>query len=237
MRSADYGTDAPGVIRNLLLCSMAALLVFLFAPRVVIGNVIIETGGFIWMSISCGTPAILMLLYSRFGKFKHRDAMLALVEWEGNEQVLDIGTGRGLLAIGAAKKLSTGNVTGIDIWNREDLSNNSEVNTMENARLEGVADRVRVISMDARKLEFADESFNIIVSNLCLHNIYDTDEREKALREIVRVLKKGGTGLICDFQHVSEYEKIFSASGLRVEKIRGSVLATFPPLTTLRISK
>jgi predicted nicotinamide N-methyase len=42
-----------------------------------------------------------------------------------NGQVLDVGTGRGLLLIAAAKKLSgSGRAVGIDIWKASDLSEN-----------------------------------------------------------------------------------------------------------------
>jgi arsenite methyltransferase len=39
--------------------------------------------------------------------------MLNIISWTGNEQVLDIGTGKGLLMIGAAKRLITGKSTGL----------------------------------------------------------------------------------------------------------------------------
>ena len=49
------------------------------------------------------------------------------INWrcKGEEKVLDVGCGRGLLAIGAAKRLKAGKVTGIDVWNPEVLSGNS----------------------------------------------------------------------------------------------------------------
>jgi cyclopropane fatty-acyl-phospholipid synthase-like methyltransferase len=62
-----------------------------------------------------------MLLYARWGKFRHRDRMLNMVSWRGGEQVLDVGTGRGLLLIGAARRLSTGKSTGIDVWSAKDF--------------------------------------------------------------------------------------------------------------------
>ena len=45
-----------------------------------------------------------MLVYSKWGKFRHRDRMLNMIAWRGDEHVLDVGTGRGLLIIGAAKR-------------------------------------------------------------------------------------------------------------------------------------
>ena len=50
------------------------------------------------------------------GKFRARDALLNAVRGGGDEQVLDVGCGHGLMLIGAAKRLSSGHATGIDIW-------------------------------------------------------------------------------------------------------------------------
>jgi arsenite methyltransferase len=80
--------------------------------------------------------AVLMVVYSRYGKFRHRDLMLQRVKWRGDEAVLDVGTGRGLMMIGAAKKLTTGKSVGIDIWSSKDLSGNSMQATLRNAAIE-----------------------------------------------------------------------------------------------------
>ncbi|MBW4443378.1 MAG: 50S ribosomal protein L11 methyltransferase [Plectolyngbya sp. WJT66-NPBG17] len=70
--------------------------------------------------------------------------MLNLIEWQGDETVLDIGTGRGLLMIGAAKRLTTGKAIGSDIWNAEDLTGNSIENMLKNAELEDVKDKIEI---------------------------------------------------------------------------------------------
>ena len=54
-----------------------------------------------------------MIAYAERCKFQHRDRMVALVQWRGDEHVLDFGTGRGLPLIAAAKRLITGRATGI----------------------------------------------------------------------------------------------------------------------------
>ncbi len=95
-----------------------------------------------------------MLLYAKWGKFRHRDKMLNMLRWRGDERVLDVGTGRGLLLIGAARRLTTGTATGIDIWSTKDLSGNSLARTQTNIDVEGVQDKVDLKSDDARKLSF-----------------------------------------------------------------------------------
>jgi len=172
-----------------------------------------------------------------FGKFRHRDRMLKYIEWTGKEQVLDVGTGKGLLMIGAAKKLTTGKCTGIDIWNAEDLSGNNLQNAMNNAIAEGVADKIEILNENAMEMSFADNTFNVILSNLVIHNIYNKEGRKKACNEIGRVLKPGGIAIISDFRHVKEYETNFKAVGFETLRHPADYLTTFPPLDILEVRK
>src|SRR5579872_5940658 len=154
-RKPDYGIDAPGVLRNFGVLGVVALLLSYFCPDIVIGPVRFKAAiSFFWMSVAFMAEFVLMLIYVKHGKFVHRDRILRLTPWRGDEQVLDVGTGRGLLMIGAAKKLTTGRSIGIDIWNAEDLSDNKMENTLHNAELEGVKDKIEVRSEDVRKLTF-----------------------------------------------------------------------------------
>ncbi len=62
-----------------------------------------------------------MIWDSKVGKLWSRDRQLDGLKLRGDELVLDVGCGRGLLLIGAAKRLTTGKAVGVDIWNAEDL--------------------------------------------------------------------------------------------------------------------
>ena len=66
-----------------------------------------------------------MVLSSRVVKIKVSERIIDSMPWRGDEKVLDVGCGRGLFLIGAAKSLTTGKATGVDIWQSEDLSNNT----------------------------------------------------------------------------------------------------------------
>ncbi|HYV90734.1 MAG TPA: class I SAM-dependent methyltransferase [Chitinophagales bacterium] len=237
MKKIDYGIDAPGVIRNLFIFSAIGFIVALFFPVIKLGPVVINASSFVWLGIACGLTGIWMLVYSMYGKLRHRNRILNMIAWKGNEMVLDVGTGRGLLMIGAAKKLTTGKSTGIDIWNAEDLTKNNIENTINNAVLEGVKDRVEVKNENAMSMSFTDETFDVVISNLCLHNIYNADGRKKACDEIARVLKKEGTGIISDFRHMKEYQMNFRQAGLMTEFFGASYFTTFPPLAILKIRK
>ena len=145
--------------------------------------------------------------------------MLDGFAWRGDESVLDVGCGRGLLLIGAAKRLKTGKATGVDIWQSEVLSGNNPDAALRNAKAEGVGNRVKIESADARKLPFGASSFDVVVSSLAIHNISSSPERAKALREIARVLKPGGRVAIFDIFHTSEYAKVLQQLGLADVKL------------------
>jgi arsenite methyltransferase len=234
----DYGIDAPGVIRNLSLVAIAILIVAMVFPRVSVGSVVFLLRPMAWtIAPAFALGALLMLIYAKQGKFQHRDRMLSLISWAGSETVLDVGTGRGLLMIGAAKRLSTGRSVGIDIWSGKDLSGNTPENARHNAHLEGVGERVEIRSEDATRMTFADNSFDVILSNLCLHNIPHKKSRAKACREIVRVLKPGGVALISDFIHLGEYADAFRGAGAQANRAGWFWLDTFPPMGILRVTK
>jgi arsenite methyltransferase len=234
---ADYGVDAPGVIRNLLGSGVAVLVLCLVWHTIKVGPVtFILYPNLLWTAGSLAAGGILMLLYSKVGKFRHRDRMLDQVKWTGAERVLDAGTGRGLLLIGAAKRLSTGRATGIDIWNAEDLTGNNSQNLERNISIERVGAKTDVVNVDVQKMTFADATFDVIVSLACLHNIYNAPGRAEACRQIARVLKPGGVALISDFRSIGEYVKAFQAAGLSVQKLPLG-MATFPPMRILRVTK
>ena len=162
-----------------------------------------------------------MIWSSRVAKLGLRDRLLDSVGLRGDEKVLDVGCGRGLLLIGAAKRLQTGKATGIDIWSTEDLSGNSPDAAKQNAKLEGVADRVRIENGDARKLVYPDKSYDVVVSSLAIHNIPGHTERDQAVREMWRVLKPGGRLLIFDIFHTGDYARVLRESGAQDVELSG----------------
>lgn len=232
----DYGVDAPAALRNLFIFGFLCLILAKVARQPIqIGNVILQLGGmFLWTGVALVVEGFLYLLYVKVGKMHHRDYMLAFHEWRGDEQVLDVGCGRGLLLIGAAKRLGAGGrATGIDIWSTVDMGGNAMAATQKNIELEAVEAWCSLMTGGAQEMPFADASFDLIVSNLCLHNIYDKVTRQRALAEIVRVLKPGGEVLISDYKLTSEYASYLQAEGLVVAKKRGSFWTTFPPLAVV----
>src|SRR5262249_46711936 len=162
----------------------------------------------------CWLNAGVMLYYSKVAKVHARERFLDLVPWRGDETVLDVGCGRGLLLIGAARRLTTGKAMGIDVWQNVDLSGNRPEATIENARREGVTERVEVKDGDARQLPFDARSFDVVVSGMALHNIPDASGREQAIREIARVLKPGGHVALMDIGYTKDYLRVLRDCGL-----------------------
>lgn len=232
----SYGIDAAPVIRNLTIIGIV-LLILSAAAYAASGVFQYIFPTLMWTGIFLVISAVLMLLYALFGKFHHRERILKMIDWKGDEQVLDVGTGRGLLMIGAAKLLDTGHAYGIDIFKASDLSGNDIENTRKNMELEGVASRTEVRNEDAREMTFADEKFDVILSNLCLHNIPDDEGRAKACREIARVLKPGGIALISDFQKTKKYAATFREAGLAVEVYGPYLFSTYPPLRIVKAQR
>src|SRR6202140_1102633 len=165
------------------------------------------------IALACAGVAWFKIRSSRDGKLRLREQLLDQLALKGDERVLDIGCGRGLLAIGAAKRLKTGKVTGIDVWNPQDLSGNSAEAARENAKAEGVADRVRFDTGDARKLVYPDGFFDAVTSSNALHTLDGDREREQALREMLRVLKPGGRLVIFDTAETDYYAEVLRECG------------------------
>src|SRR5205085_10830956 len=124
--------------------------------------------------------------------------VLDRLDLRGGERILDLGCRRGAVLLLAAQHLPTGRAVGVDLWRRVDQSGNSPDATRRNALAEGVADRVELHTADMTALPFGDDSFDVVVSSLAIHNIPGRAGREKAVSEAVRVLRPGGRLLIAD---------------------------------------
>jgi arsenite methyltransferase len=110
------------------------------------------------------------------------------------------------------------------------MGGNSEAATRHNLELEGISDRCTLVEGPAQEMSFPDGAFDVILSNLCLHNIYDRNMRRQAVQQIVRVLKPGGVAILSDYKLTGEYAEQLRQADLLVERLWGNILYTFPPL-------
>ena len=207
----NYGIDAPGVRRGMLIAGCGG-----FAVAVLVEAIGFPASLAKWISILgfiVAAYGLFMGTYmtyrSRIGKLRTREELLdmaaVLRPWSGEEIVLDVGCGRGLMLVGAARRLKTGQAVGIDLWRVEDQADNSPEAAQANARCEGVADRVRIDTGDARKLPYSDASFDVVLSHWVVHNLPDAADRLLALDEMLRVLRPGGVIVLADIANMAQY--------------------------------
>ena len=131
------------------------------------------------------------------GKLRIWERELDRAGLQGDEQLLDLGCGRGAVLITAARRLPAGRALGADRWTK-DQSRNSPEATLANAAAAGVADRVEVHTADMTALPFQDGSFDMVTSAMAIHNVRSPDDRYRAVDEAMRVLRPGGQLLIAD---------------------------------------
>jgi len=167
MKKPRYGIDAPNIILSFILGGLVAIslsaLLFHFSWLV--------SFCFLLMGVVFLTEGIWMIMSSLKGKFIAADTVISHLNLKGNEKILDMGCGRGLLMIRAAKQLKEGKAYGIDIWRRQDLSNNQAEKALKNIQLEGVEGRAEILNGDMRELPFDDILFDCVVASLAIHNI------------------------------------------------------------------
>ena len=233
MKPASYGIDAPGVVR----ANIAFGVVFALAagagfawPRLV--PLWVLTGA-AFLGALCFFYAAVMLWSSLVSKKRLCERLVTALALGGDECVLDAGCGRGLALIACAKKLTSGKAVGVDLWAAKDQSNNNPQATLANAAAEGVADRVTVETGDITKLPFPDASFDAIISMIVLHNIPSRDGRDRALRELVRVLKPGGRMVIFDLLHTARYAQVLRDAGITVQVLSRNFLWLLPSRSLL----
>lgn len=240
MSRADYGIDAPPVVRNLAIGGVASLIVgiaalrFLFEPRwlaLIIGYWGMFTGAIMLLQ------PILMIWSSKVGKLRMRKTLIDSLNLKGNETVLDVGCGRGLLLNEAARRLTSGKAIGVDLWQSEDQSGNRPEVTLENARAEGVAERVEVRTGDMRELPLPDQSVDVVISSMAIHNVREKEGRVQAIREINRVLKPGGQISLLDFLATDEYLATFQSLGWKDVQRSGLSFGMIPPVRMVRGKK
>ena len=233
MSRADYGIDAPPVVRNLGLGGMALVIVgVLFFKLTSIPHLLSLILGY-WGIFAGGSmllTSLLMVWSSKVGKLRKREMLIRSLKLKGNETVLDVGCGRGLLLNEAAKHLPHGKVIGVDLWQTMDQSGNKPEVTLANARAEGVAERVEVKTGDMRELPIPDVSVDAVVASLSIHNIPTKEGRIKAIQEIHRVLKPGGQIALLDFMATDEYLASYQALGWEVVDRSGPSFWMFPPV-------
>jgi ubiquinone/menaquinone biosynthesis C-methylase UbiE len=102
-------------------------------------------------------------------------------------KILDIGCGNGYTTEIVSNSFPKSSFIGLDFC--DDLLNIAKSRSIPNCQFQ---------KGDVRKLDFEDNSFDIIYTERCLINIRDWEEQKKALNEIKRVLKPHGVFIMIE---------------------------------------
>ena len=147
------------------------------------------------------------------------DLVIKSLDGEIQGNVLDIGSGNGILAIRLAQAYPTAQVTGVDYWGKNWEYSKSVCD--ENARLAGVEERIRFQKGDAAALNIPDSSFGAVVSNLTFHEVKTVPQKRELVKEALRALRPGGSFAFVDlfydskyYGDISEFESFLRGLGL-----------------------
>jgi ubiquinone/menaquinone biosynthesis C-methylase UbiE len=164
--------------------------------------------------------AAVYLHATRRGKFHIWSELLEELQLRGDEYALDMGCGRGAVMAMLARLVPRGHVVGLDLWRTEDQSGNNPEVTQRNLEAEGVAERCELKTGDMLAMPFEDNTFDLVVSSLAIHNIDERDLRNHAHRlqavsEAARVLKPGGRLVITDLLWTRRYAQHLRHLGMQ----------------------
>ena len=153
--------------------------------------------------------------------FLRRDALLRLLDPAPGERVLEVGPGTGYYTLEVARHLEPGGQ--IDAL---DLQQAMLDEMMRRARAGGLSNVVPVQG-DAQRMPFPDATFDVVFLVATLGEVPD---RDRALRELRRVLKPGGRLIVGEGQPdphmvpLAELQRGVGAAGLHYERHEGGRL-------------
>ena len=208
----SYGIDAPYV----------PIVFIVIAVLFVVGA---ATGIAVWWVGLIGlfflAQAAFYLYATLRGKHVAWSRLLDEQHLRGDEQVLDLGCGRGAVLLAAAGRLTTGRAYGLDLWRSHDQSGNDPAATATNAAALHVEERVHLDTGDMTALPYPDDFFDLVVSSLAIHNIPALENRYKVLDEALRVLRPGGRLVVADIRTVGKYAEHLRSVGAQDVAVRG----------------
>lgn len=150
---------------------------------------------------------------------------------------LDIGCGDASLLVALLEHAPAVTATGIDFWG----SNWDYAQSACESRLSGLGLRATFRRMNAARLEFPNESFDIVVSVMCFHEVKTPPGATirgplLALSEALRVLRPGGIFVLVDrFGAAADYGDptdlaalLQPATGLRRESLVAALSVPWP---------
>jgi len=185
----------------------------------------------VWLTILAAVASVICLIVSVYWQmFRNQfdfekgglmgrihQYVVDYLDWDGKGKLLDVGCGSGALTIRLAKRFQQGSFIGMDYWGFE--WDYSQKLCQQNAAIEGVENRCTFVHGDARKLDFADESMDAVVSNFVFHEVKSEPDKRLLVKESLRVLKPGGAFA---FHDLFEQKSIYGDIQTLIEELRQS---------------
>ena len=126
------------------------------------------------------------------------DLLAALGEGAAGD-VLDLGTGTAQIPIELCRRGVECRVMAAD----------AAINMLELARynveIAGLGQRIQLTHVDAKQMPFADEMFDVVMSNSIVHHLAAP---ERALAEMLRVLRPGGVLFVRDLMRPASSDSV-----------------------------
>ena len=129
-------------------------------------------------------------LVSFMGAARAREELIKQASIQPNQRVLDLGCGTGTLVVLLKRKYPAAEIVGVD------PDPKALQRAQKKVRRAGVA--VQLDEGFADELPYEAGTFDRVLSSFMLHHL-EEHEREKTLREVLRVLKPAGTFHLLDF--------------------------------------
>ena len=127
-------------------------------------------------------------LVSLMGFDRARQELITAANIKPGHHILDIGCGTGTLVMKLKRQYPTAQVAGID----------PDPKALRRARIKAATASVQLDRGFADELPYKEASFDRVFSSFMFHHL-EEQEREDMLREVLRVLKVGGSFHLLDF--------------------------------------
>jgi SAM-dependent methyltransferase len=133
------------------------------------------------------------------------DTVLDLAALTGSERIVDVGCGNGVYLAALRRRGHTGPLLGLDL----------SAGMARQAAVHGAPTTVA----DAQALPLDDESVDVALS---MHMLYHVPDVDRAVRELRRVVRPGGTALVTTngTGHTAEVKAVLAEAADRVAGIR-----------------
>ena len=129
-------------------------------------------------------------LYVPTEKSRFRENIIAIADLKPGENVIDVGCGTGTLSVLAKQKVGDGEVVGLDI--------SPKMVGISRKKSKNYNLDIKFYESSIDNIPFPNNYFNVAISSWMFHHL-PIDIKKEGLKEIHRVLKRGGRFLFYDF--------------------------------------